>query len=106
MALDDDWMEDARCRGMMNADAIFFPKATKRKKADFTRAKAICVQCPVQNTCLAYSIAHGITYGCWGGLEPRERKRIPRQMKVRFKQAWWRLHPLARPGRNRLVGGR
>ena len=41
-----------------------------------TRAKAICSQCQVRDDCLAFSIAHGIQYGVWGGLDARERRRV------------------------------
>jgi WhiB family redox-sensing transcriptional regulator len=104
MALDDDWMLDAACVGV--PDVVFFPKSNKKQKADYTAAKTICNTCPVRNTCLAWSIVHSIPYGCWGGLDPTERKQIPRAIKVRFKRAWWAQHPLARPGRRMASGGR
>ena len=42
------------------------------------RAKAICGRCQVQDSCLAFSITHGVQYGIWGGLNGRERQKVRR----------------------------
>lgn len=38
------------------------------------RAKTICAGCPVQADCLVAGMSED--YGIWGGLSPKQRKRI------------------------------
>jgi len=101
MALDDEWMPEAKCLELDpdEADRIFFPKSRKGIKADYSEAKAICFTCPVRKSCLVYAIAHGVPQGCWGGMSPDERKRMDRAVKVAIRKTWWRLHPLSRSTR-------
>lgn len=99
MALDNAWMLKAKCREIEDPDAVFFPPQRKGIKTDYSRARTICEHCPVRTTCLAWAIAHGIPNGVWGGTTPLERKRMSRELKIKYRKAWWRLHPLSRPSR-------
>lgn len=101
MALDDAWMAEARCRDLTpeEMDRLFFPPKRKGVKADYKGAKALCEGCPVRVHCLHFAIAHSISEGVWGGLDPTERKQMDRELKIRYRKAWWRLHPLSRPKR-------
>ena len=94
---DDVWMKDAVCRGVNQSDDIFFPKVTKRgQKIDYKPAEALCRICPVRASCLAYSIAHDIRWGVWGGYSPYKRRRIPASIRHKISQAWWRRYPNSR----------
>ena len=101
LALDDDWAQDAACRLLPAdvADKLFFPKKHKGVRTDYSGAQAICETCPVRVPCLAYSIAHGIPEGVWGGRSPEQRKRMSKELKVRYRKVWWRMHPLSRATR-------
>lgn len=98
MALDDSWMERGACRSLSTeeADRVFFPPKRKGVQPDYTEAKKTCKTCPVRTSCLAYSIAHGIPEGVWGGRTPNERKRMNRETKIRYRKIWWRMHPMSR----------
>lgn len=99
MALDDDWMERAACRDIPNPDEIFFPPTRKGISPDVSEAKNICFfRCPVQQTCLVYAVAHKETRGVWGGYTESERRRLPRETKIKFRRVWFSLHPLSRMG--------
>ena len=69
---DDDWMEAGSCRGLSD---IFFaplaerPQTRSRREA---RARAVCLECPVLNTCRDYARPHR-AYGFWGGENEEER---------------------------------
>lgn len=39
-------------------------------------AKAICATCSVRERCLEWADANGIEHGIWGGLSPKERRRL------------------------------
>lgn len=42
--------------------------------------KRICNSCPVQTQCAAYAIANNFSHGIWGGLTPRERTQMRKQL--------------------------
>ena len=64
--LELDWMDWGRCR---EHPTEFFPDRGQRAAP----AKAVCVQCPVREPCLAYALHHEIVDGVWGGLGAQER---------------------------------
>jgi WhiB family transcriptional regulator, redox-sensing transcriptional regulator len=70
------WSIQALCAS--TGPEIFFPP-TGGLAAE---ARAICAQCPVRRSCLAYAVAVGEPFGIWGGLDPRER-RIHRRRLLR-----------------------
>lgn len=96
MALDDGWMKQAACRE--EDTELFFPEAKKGQKLEARGAKAVCkTKCEVRRTCLAYAIAHRMSYGVWGGLTHYERSRIPKAIRDRVRVQWFNDHPTARP---------
>jgi WhiB family redox-sensing transcriptional regulator len=67
------WREFAACR-TLDPD-LFFPISSLGKSLEqVTRAKAVCVQCPVRRECLAFALRTHQTYGIWGGMTEEERR--------------------------------
>jgi hypothetical protein len=56
----------------------FFPE-----RGRLSAARAVCARCPVRTACLEYALAHGETFGIWGGLNERERRRERRRRHLR-----------------------
>ncbi|MGY0489375.1 WhiB family transcriptional regulator [Streptomyces sp. WG-D5] len=72
---DWEWQQRAACRGMNSA--TFFSPSGERGRARREReesARRICGRCEVADTCAATALAHGETYGVWGGLTGDERR--------------------------------
>lgn len=74
-----DWMDRANCKGV-NTD-VFFPSAPQRVPAKVREraeadAKQVCRACEVRAECLEYARRTEQTHGIWGGLSPRERRRL------------------------------
>jgi WhiB family redox-sensing transcriptional regulator len=66
----EPWVDKAACR-----DAkwqTFFPERGEGAGP----AKAICARCPVREACLDYALRWNITYGVWGGLSEKQRRRL------------------------------
>lgn len=74
-----DWQIRAACRGL---DSSFFFHPEKERgpaKADREeRAKQICRQCPVIESCRRHALAVQEPYGIWGGLSEAERDELAR----------------------------
>lgn len=88
------WRTQAACRGQDTS--LFFTekedlsgltplqKQRRQAKKDFTdpnlpgnmisRARLLCVKCPVRKECLKFAIENGIVHGMYGGQPPRERR--------------------------------
>lgn len=75
------WTEDAICP-QVDLD-IFFPE----KGGSTAAVKAVCAGCPVRRPCLEYALANEdststseriLAFGIWGGLSPRERRKLIR----------------------------
>jgi WhiB family redox-sensing transcriptional regulator len=69
------WAELAACRGL--DPGIFYPASDEEAEA----AKAVCLQCPVQEVCLEHAITRREHNGVWGGATERERQRIIRRRR-------------------------
>jgi WhiB family redox-sensing transcriptional regulator len=69
------WRQKAACRGV-DPD-IFYPVSDD----DAEEAKAICMQCPVQQACLEWALSSREREGVWGGATERERRRIIRRRR-------------------------
>jgi WhiB family transcriptional regulator, redox-sensing transcriptional regulator len=67
------WQERANCLGV-DPD-LFFPE----RGASTKEAKGVCNSCEVRLDCLEYALRHGETFGIWGGMSERERRRLRRQ---------------------------
>jgi WhiB family redox-sensing transcriptional regulator len=69
-----EWQVDAACRGMDTA-VFFHPWGERGVDRDrrVARAKAVCQQCPVIDTCRRHALTVQEPYGVWGGLSEEER---------------------------------
>lgn len=65
-----NWSKFANCIGI--DPEVFFPEGSVDKTV-----RKVCSRCPVQQLCLAEGLvdSHN-TYGVWGGLARKERKRM------------------------------
>jgi len=76
--IDDAWQIKAACRGPQAA--VFFPPSHFERKDEKLeregRAKAICVTCPVRQSCLEYAVKIREPHGIWGELNELERKQL------------------------------
>lgn len=70
------WWEDAACR-TADADLFFTPEGVtkEQRRTAERRAKLICLRCPVRQDCLEAALEQEESYGVWGGMSARERKR-------------------------------
>lgn len=69
------WRDKSACRGL--DPGIFYPSGDE----DSPEAKAVCDDCPVRQPCLEHALAAREAEGIWGGLNPRERRRLIRQRR-------------------------
>lgn len=66
----EHWTAFANC-------ATADPEAFHPPKGGTTQpAKKVCAECTVREECLLYALEHGEKTGIWGGLSPRERKKL------------------------------
>lgn len=72
----EPWMEQAICS--QTDPEAFFPE----KGGSTREAKAICVGCPVRETCLEWALAKGERFGIFGGKSERERRKIEKDRKA------------------------
>ena len=74
----ETWHLQASCRGPESV--LFFPPSLPERREDRdareTRAKRICLECPVQNDCLQFALRVREPHGIWGGLTESERRRL------------------------------
>jgi len=68
----EEWMASAVC-SQIGGDMWF---AEKSEWATVVQAKILCRQCPVRTQCLAYAMENNERFGVWGGLSPRQRRRL------------------------------
>jgi WhiB family transcriptional regulator, redox-sensing transcriptional regulator len=73
--IEGEWVRDAACAE--TDPEAFFPYG--EVSAEVRLAKAVCATCPVQNECLTYALEVDEPHGIWGGLTPKERKRLKRK---------------------------
>lgn len=73
-----DWRHKALC---LNEDPeLFFPIGNSGPAlAQVEQAKAVCRQCPVTETCLAWAIETNQDAGVWGGMSEDERRSMKRR---------------------------
>lgn len=86
--LDDlttQWQQRAACRGE-DSSYFYAPNYFEKRAEKNAReavAKAMCVQCPVRETCLEYALEVRETHGIWGGLNEMERRALLRERSRR-----------------------
>lgn len=66
------WHADSLCRE--------YPKLSwfEGREVDLDRAKSVCRRCTVREDCLQHALDNEPLVGVWGGLTPKERRRLPR----------------------------
>ena len=60
---EDVWGRGLCSDGTGNLTALFFSEQLD----DIARAKALCAECPVRESCYEGALARGEPYGVWGG---------------------------------------
>jgi WhiB family redox-sensing transcriptional regulator len=70
------WMAEGLCR--MYPPATFFPS----DGVGVNKARKICSECPVKQTCLEHALEHRIEHGVWGECSERERRRILKRRRL------------------------
>ena len=71
------WRLHAACHG--TDTSVFFGgdgERPSRRALRERQAKEICAVCPVVEPCRLYALAHGESFGVWGGLSELERQEI------------------------------
>ena len=64
------WQDDALCAQV--DPELFFPE----RGGSTRNAKGVCLSCEVRDDCLEYSLTNGESFGMWGGLSERQRKKL------------------------------
>ena len=72
-----NWLTRAACRHLPTD--WWYPPApiTPAATVNMHRAKRICATCPVTDQCLEAGMDED--YGIWGGLSPKQRRRIRKE---------------------------
>ena len=70
-----DWSQDAACKGITGFDS---PTTNRERQKNRT----ICLECPVLDFCLEYSLAYSDEDGFWAGLTATERKDMRRHLPM------------------------
>ncbi len=71
-----DWKTDALCR--LHPEVDWFDDFGKPTDDNIVAAKEVCAECPVQEECLDFALRNREAYNIWGGLTPRERRKLSR----------------------------
>lgn len=73
-----DWRADALC-AQVGGD-LWYPDdadgTARIHPSAYDGPRAVCRACPVRRACLEHALATGERHGMWGGLTPRQRKRL------------------------------
>jgi WhiB family redox-sensing transcriptional regulator len=72
------WWERANCRGQS------IELWVNAKNNTYKAQREICRACEVRDECLAFALRNPDTFGCWGGTNERERKRL-RRLEVELR---------------------
>ncbi len=82
-------LERGLCATTKGLDAsIFFPDPTAGRSAG-KEAKAVCARCPVQLSCLHYSIRSREEAGVWGGVTENQRRKFVSAYGKTGKLPWF-----------------
>jgi len=74
------WMERAACAGM--TDLFYVEVSGPPPKS----ASLVCELCEVTRECLGHAIARNERFGVWGGMAPRQRRRVRAAILVLIKK--------------------
>ncbi len=67
-----DWRLDALCAQV--SPEFWFPE--KNDSVSGSKAKSVCIRCPVRVKCLQVALENGEEFGIWGGLTALERQAL------------------------------
>lgn len=67
-----NWVRQALCAGL-NPNLFF---RDEHATTTYSEARSICARCPVTRECLTWALDTNTDHGIFGGLSPRERKRL------------------------------
>lgn len=76
----DNWKLAGLCR--QHDPDLWFPATDDLRgvngaeRRTYAEPRTICARCDVWEVCRAYALDRAEPYGMWGGLTPRERRRI------------------------------
>lgn len=70
------WWSDAACKGL--DQSIFFPERGQNSR----EAKKICARCDVRTECLAYALENKESFGVWGGVTEKDRRKLRKQIDI------------------------
>lgn len=82
------WRALAACRGVSDADAVFFPAS----RNGYARARKVCTTCPVVAQCREWQLhfeaetPYQFRYGMFGALTPAERFRTSQDRAGRSRR--------------------
>ncbi len=65
-----EWMDRAACSGTTH---LFFPEGSGPPPSE---ARLICEGCAVARECLGYAVVNRENWGVWGGMGPKQRRRV------------------------------
>lgn len=75
MDLRPAWHIKAECR---HATDTMFADKSGGWESNWVDARAVCARCPVIKQCGAYALDADELYGMWGGMTPKERRKVKR----------------------------
>lgn len=76
----EEWRNQAACNGVPTR--LFFAE----KGSGVAEAKIICKACPVRTDCLETALRNRERIGVWGGLTPKERRRVLKMRAIRNQE--------------------
>lgn len=82
----DDWRDHAACRS--TDPDLFFPiGSTGPAIEQIESAKAVCMQCEAQRSCLEFALVTNQESGIWGGTSEEERRKLRKAWLAQQRQA-------------------
>ncbi len=82
----DDWRQLAACRD--TDPDLFFPVGTTGTAIEqIEAAKAVCLGCEVQGSCLEFALATNQESGVWGATSEEERRKLRKSWLARQRRA-------------------
>lgn len=72
----DEWRKKSACYG--GNTNLFFPTKEDHSSCSLQIAmsRLICVTCPVRIDCLKFALENNEKHGIWGGIVPRDRRKL------------------------------
>ena len=75
------------CRGLTKVELnVFFPDKEDDDPKEYlqkvSKAKSICIGCPIRKACLLYALEHTSLSGVWGGTTTAQRTKMRRSRNM------------------------